>query len=83
MARAVVSAVHLLDPAAVVMGGGLGASEGPFFGSLARDHAALTTRRPEPPPLLQARLGNRAGVIGAGLLAHDSTLARGDAERER
>ena len=69
LAAALDIAVHLLDPAAVVVGGGLGASDGPFFDSMTRRYSKLVSDRADPPPLLQARLGNRAGVIGAGLLA--------------
>ena len=69
VATALQSAVHLLDPAAVIVGGGLGTSSGTFFDSLSRHYRELTAGRPDPPPLMQARLGTRAGVIGAGLLA--------------
>ena len=69
VAGALDSAVRLLDPAAVIVGGGLGTGEGDFFESLSHHYRALTLDRPQPPPLLQARLGARAGVIGAGLLA--------------
>ena len=69
VARALNSAVRLIDPAAVIVGGGLGASEGDFFDSLSRHYRQLARSRPQPPPLMQAQLGPRAGVIGAGLLA--------------
>ncbi len=69
VATALQDAVHLLDPAAVIVGGGLGTSSGTFFDSLSRHYRELTAGRPDPPPLMQARLGTRAGVIGAGLLA--------------
>ena len=71
VAGALSSAVALLDPAAVVVGGGLGASDGEFFGALCDHYRELTRSRPQPPPLLQARLGSGAGVVGAGLLALD------------
>ena len=69
VATALSNAVQLLDPAAVILGGGLGTSGGEFSESLTRHYRELTSSRPEPPPLMQARLGPRAGVVGAGLLA--------------
>lgn len=69
VATALSNAVQLLDPAAVILGGGLGTSGGEFSESLTRHYRELTSRRPEPPPLMQARLGPHAGIIGAGLLA--------------
>ena len=76
VATALQSAVHLLDPAAVIVGGGLGTSSGPFFDSLSRHYRELTAGRPNPPPLMQAQLGPRAGVIGAGLLALEGDSTR-------
>lgn len=69
VAGALCGAVALLDPAAVVVGGGLGASDSEFFGALCEHYRELTRSRPRPPPLLQTRLGSGAGVVGAGLLA--------------
>ncbi len=76
VATALQSAVHLLDPAAVIVGGGLGASSGTFSDSLSRHYRELTAGRPDPPPLMQARLGPRAGVIGAGLLTLEGDSTR-------
>ena len=75
MAAALDIVVHLLDPAAVVVGGGLGANDGPFFESMARRYSKLVSDRPDPPPLLQTRLGPQAGVIGAGLLTLEDDWA--------
>ncbi len=69
VATALCSVVHLLDPAAVILGGGLGTSQGPFFDALSHSYTELTSGRPYPPPLLQTRLGPQAGIIGAGILA--------------
>ena len=69
IARALHNTVQLTDPAAVVVGGGLGSSKGVFFDSLSQHYLEFTRGRPQPPPLMQAQLGPRAGVIGAGLLA--------------
>ena len=70
VARALADLVLLVDPAVVVIGGGLGSSRGPYTEALARQFSHLTRRRPAAPALLQARLGNDAGAIGAGLLVH-------------
>ena len=69
VARALNDAVRLLDPAAVIIGGGLGTSDGDFFRSLSRHYLDYADARQNPPPLLQARLGSHAGIVGAGLLA--------------
>lgn len=75
MHGALQSAVHLLDPTAVIVGGGLGTSSGTFSDSLSRHYRELTAGRPDPPALIQAQLGPRAGVIGAGLLALEGDSA--------
>jgi glucokinase len=61
--------VAVLDPEVVVTGGGLGSADGPLRAALDRAFAARVAARPAPPPLLTARLGPRAGLVGAGLLA--------------
>lgn len=71
VAAALSNAVALLDPAAVVLGGGLGTADGDFFRSLGSRYRALVGGRSNAPPLMQARLGPHAGIIGAGLLALD------------
>lgn len=74
----VASLVAALDPARIVLGGGAG--------EVAFDQLAPTVRatlaerlfggpRREPPPVVAAELGDRAGVVGAALLA----MARGAA----
>ena len=60
-------AVHLLDPQVVVLGGGLGASEGPWCELVGRSY--LERSRPEAPPIVTATLGANSGVVGAGLAA--------------
>lgn len=60
-------AVHLLDPACVVLGGGLGSSGGPWADGVTEAYVRLS--RPEPPPLRAAALGAESGAIGAGLVA--------------
>jgi glucokinase len=61
--------VGVLDPAAVVLGGGLGSADGPLHARLAAAFATATAGRPDAPPLRAARLGARAGVVGAALRA--------------
>ena len=59
----------LLDPAAVILGGGLGHAGG-LWGHVLSDYSeqAVATR-PSPPPVLRGALGPDAGLIGAGLIA--------------
>jgi glucokinase len=69
LGNAIGDLVAVLDPAAVVLGGGLGTAPGPLREGLDTAYAGRTGRRPSPPPLITARLGPRAGLVGAGLLA--------------
>jgi glucokinase len=62
--------VNVLDPEAVIVGGGLGLSEGPFWDSFtasARKHIWSDMHREL--PILRASTGVRAGVIGAAAAA--------------
>jgi glucokinase len=62
--------VSVLDPEAVVVGGGLGLSEGPYWDSLVastRRHIWSQTHRNL--PILHAATGSDAGVIGAAAAA--------------
>lgn len=64
--------VNVLDPALVVLGGGAG--EAAFDQVAPAARSALASRvfardRREPPPIVAADLGDRAGVVGAALLA--------------
>jgi len=60
-------AVHLTDPERVVLGGGLGASGGPWVDAIRATYVERS--RPDPPPIIVAALGANSGVIGAGLAA--------------
>ena len=68
LGNAIGGLVAVLDPAAVVLGGGLGSAAGPLRAELDRVYTARVERRPSPPPIVTARLGPRAGLVGAGLL---------------
>jgi glucokinase len=60
----------VLDPAAMIVGGGLGTAEGPYWDAFVpavRDHIWSETTRTL--PILKAALGPDAGIIGAALSA--------------
>jgi glucokinase len=63
-------AVNLLNPEVVVVGGGVSLAGEPLFARLRRalERYALASHRAGL-KLVPAALGERAGVIGAGLLA--------------
>lgn len=70
------SLVAVLDPARIVLGGGAG--EAAFDQVAPAARAALAQRlfagtRREPPPVVAAELGDRAGVAGAALFALEGT----------
>lgn len=75
---AVAHLVNLVDPQAVVLGGGLGLAGGLYRESLAkalREYVWSDLHRNV--PLLSAELGNDAGIIGAALSANtDGTKGR-------
>jgi glucokinase len=72
------SAVNLLDPEAVVIGGGLGVRFGPAYADRIRDAMMPHVFADERPPQVHlAALGDLGGAIGAALLARDvATSAR-------
>ena len=58
---------------AIVIGGGLGAARGPYWDTAlraTREHIWAQSVRSI--PIVRAALGERAGVIGAGLIALDA-----------
>lgn len=73
--------VNILDPQAVVVGGGV-AEEGDLILEPARraflDAVEAADRRPEV-PILEAELGNDAGALGAAALALDPDRRRSEA----
>lgn len=72
-------AVRLLDPPAVVLGGGLGSAPGRLRTALDHAYHRRTAARPAPPPLLTAALGPDAALIGAACLATLPTASPGTA----
>jgi glucokinase len=80
LALALVNYATLLDPEAVVIGGGLAAAGARLFDPL-RERVEEWTRFGEPVPILRAALGEEAGRFGAAIAAwraaglQDSSLA--------
>jgi glucokinase len=74
---AIASIVEVLDPAIVVIGGGVGDAACSFLLPAVRRafgaHLVGSAHRPLP-PIVAAELGDDAGVIGAGLLAADADV---------
>jgi glucokinase len=68
VARAIRDCVLLLDPATVVLGGGMGSADHRLTRSVAEQVPSLL-RRPNPPPVQRARAGPAAGLLGAAVLA--------------
>lgn len=64
---ALTTAVDMLDPSAVIVGGGLGTSGGSWWERVSAEYRSGTAKRPGAPPLLEAALGSDAGAIGAAL----------------
>lgn len=67
LGAALTAAVDLLDPSALIVGGGLGTSGGFWWDQLSAEYRAGTAKRPGAPPLLESALGSDAGAIGAAL----------------
>jgi glucokinase len=61
--------VALLDPGAVIIGGGIGAGPGLRIKGLTAAYRAATGRRPGAPGPTPARLGPRSGLVGAAMVA--------------
>jgi glucokinase len=63
--------VNVLDPEAIVVGGGLGTAGGMYWESLirsTREHIWSKTHRQL--PIVKAKYGGDAGFVGAAALAH-------------
>ena len=74
LGRALSLVARVLDPAAFVLGGGLGASTGLWWTTLAQEFEARSTSRPNPPRLIRAQLGEDSGAVGAALTAVHARL---------
>ncbi|MBB1244764.1 ROK family protein [Streptomyces durbertensis] len=70
LAAGLVTAVRLLDPRMVIVGGGLAEAGDVLFRPL-RDAVADRVRFQRLPSIVPAALGDAAGCLGAGLLAWD------------
>jgi glucokinase len=68
LAIALVTCTMLLDPALIVIAGGLSAAGDALRGPVAAELAERIAWR-EPPPLRLSPLGGRAGLVGAAILA--------------
>ncbi len=70
VALGLVNLTNVLDPACIVVGGGLTSAEDVLLGPIAREFAALLySPEHRPHPVLRfAELGERAGAVGAALL---------------
>ncbi|MFE4255382.1 ROK family protein [Streptomyces sp. NPDC056910] len=73
-------AVALLDPAAIVLGGGLGTVGGLLDESMRTAYAAHARRRGRP-PVRRAELGARSGLVGAALAAWEHTADARESHR--
>src|SRR5690606_13176840 len=71
---ALAQVVAVLDPHAVILGGGLGTAETELQAALRAELDWRTARRPDPPRLSVSELGPAAGLHGAVELALDSVV---------
>jgi glucokinase len=64
-------AVNILDPEAVVIGGGLAGGEGFFWEAIQREtRAHIWSEETRPLPILKGSLGSDAALVGAALTAY-------------
>lgn len=59
--------VRLLDPGAIVIGGGVSSAGGLWREALESTYAERMRSRRGPPPIMWAELGSKAGIIGAAI----------------
>jgi glucokinase len=71
LAEVLAGCVAIVDPAALVIGGGLAKSGEQLLAPLRSAVAERLTLGP-PPPVAVAALGDRAALVGAGLLARQA-----------
>ena len=72
MGIGIASVVNLLDPAVVVVGGGLGSADGPYWTGRCSRHARRVLGLAQDVPIVHAQLGASAGAIGADRSASDT-----------
>jgi glucokinase len=68
--------LNLLDPEALIVGGGLGSADTPYWPAAQRWARHYQHRHAARTPLLRSELGSGAGVIGAGLAGLISQSSR-------
>ena len=66
---ALAAAAQLLDPHAIVLGGGLGSAQTPLSRTAEWTYRNLTGKRPNPAPVIAAQCGHRSGLLGAAVAA--------------
>lgn len=71
VASSIVSIVSLIDPELIILGGGLGSTDGPYTHALINGAQQALGRRPQSPQIIRCTFGAEAGLIGAALAAHD------------
>lgn len=76
--HAIAQLVWLLDPRAIILGGGLGSADGLLRDAAVDSYARATGRRPGAPRIEPSVLGADAGLLGAGHLALSGTEGEGD-----
>ncbi|MQY13062.1 Glucokinase [Streptomyces sp. RB5] len=81
LADGLLTGITLLDPAAIVVGGGLAEAGDTLFVPLREAVEARITFQNHP-GIIPAELGDAAGCLGAGLLAWDLLAARQSAARQ-
>jgi glucokinase len=68
LGRGLAALVDLLDPEAVVVGGGLGSATGPYLdAAVAAARSAIWADAARAVPILPSAIGPQAGVVGAAL----------------
>jgi glucokinase len=67
VAAALRSCIAIVDPDVVIVGGGIGAADGPLVTTMRADLDGLLPRA-APPAVVAARAGEQAGLVGAGLV---------------
>jgi glucokinase len=70
LAGAIASAVNLIDPEIVVVGGGVAQIGDLYLDAVSRRVATLALGGAATVPVVAAKLGSSSALIGAGLLAH-------------